>query len=94
MVLKVDVEGGELAVLRGAQESLSQADRFLVLFEAHPRHVQRTGVDPCELIKLIQDIRPCRVTVSERPGLDLALDKPFIETVGPDRIYNVCVYTP
>lgn len=93
LVLKVDVEGGELAVLRGAKESIANAERFLILFEAHPRHVKRTGVDPCDLVRFIQDMRPCEAKISECPEVKLRLDRKFFEQLDPYRIFNVCVYT-
>lgn len=45
LILKLDVEGGELAAFRGALATLRAAARFVVSIEAHPAVVGRTGID-------------------------------------------------
>ena len=42
LLLKIDVEGEELAVARGANQTLARAQDFVVVFEAHPKQTQRT----------------------------------------------------
>ena len=44
-VLKLDVEGAELSVLRGAERTLGDSRLFAVLVDLHPAH----GVDPNEV---------------------------------------------
>lgn len=91
LLLKADVEGEELAVMRGAAASLAQARAFVVIFEAHPGPVQRKGIDPLEVIKFLQAIRPCEVRVTELPEVALKLDQPFFAQCPPTRHYNICV---
>jgi FkbM family methyltransferase len=94
LLLKIDVEGAELGVLRGTVRALSAAPWFAVLFEAHPRVVQRTGIDPIECVRLLGSLRDCRFQVAEAPGGRLVEDRPFFDQV-PEQICNVlCVTDP
>jgi len=91
LLLKIDVEGAELGVLRGAAGTLSAAAWFVVLFEAHPEVAGRTGIDPIECVRLLGALGDCRFQVAEAPGVDLVEDRPFFDQV-PRRICNVvCV---
>ncbi|MEK7785613.1 MAG: FkbM family methyltransferase, partial [Chloroflexota bacterium] len=89
--LKIDVEGGELAVIRGALGTLARSKGFVVVFEAHPKQVSRTGIDPMSVISLIRSVRLCSARVTEQPDADVSLEKPFFDQFAPTRVYNVCV---
>jgi FkbM family methyltransferase len=88
LVIKVDVEGGELAVLRGATATISRAANVIVVIEAHPAVAARTGVDPVECLRLLESLRPMRFTLGETRG-SVGTGRGFFEQVAPDRIYNV-----
>ena len=90
-LLKIDVEGAEQSVVKGAQQLLSSATDVVVIFEAHPGQETRVGIDPVEIVKMIQGIKPCRAMVTERPDLTVETNRPFREQVGDDEIYNICV---
>jgi len=49
LVLKIDVEGNELRVLRGATEMLHRAKRFVLIFEYYPLAMNESGLDSGEL---------------------------------------------
>ena len=91
LLLKADVEGEELAVMRGAAATLARALGFVVVFEAHPGPVQRKGIDPLEVVKFLKAIRPCEVRVTELPDVALKLDQPFFTQCPSTRHYNICV---
>jgi len=89
VVLKVDVEGEELKVLRGAAGTLRRAPAFVVGFEAHREVAIRTGIDPIECVRLLNGIRPIRTQVAEEPSAAVDARRPFFEQVGELRVYNV-----
>ena len=92
LVMKLDVEGEELPVLRGARDTLARADRFVVTVEANTRVIRRTGVDPLMCIDLLREIRPCRAYISERPGVDMSGARRFDDLGLPDPNCNlICV---
>lgn len=90
LILKVDVEGEELPVIRGAANTLSKAKNFIVIFEAHKRQAERKNIDPISIISFISNIRPVRVLLTEDPEILIDISKPFFEQV-PGDIYNICV---
>lgn len=88
LIMKVDVEGGERAVLRGASRTIAMAANVIVAIEAHPSVTLRTGVDAVECMRLLSSFRPFRFYVGET-GLAVNTDKPFFEQVPPDQVYNI-----
>jgi len=54
-LVKIDVEGAELLVLRGAREMLRE-DRPLVLCEIHPLQMQQCGCSQAELISFLSEV--------------------------------------
>lgn len=88
VVLKVDVEGGELAVLRGCKRTMRQARSVIVGIEAHPEVFSRTGTDPIECLRFLSRIRQFRFLVAET-GTKITTALPFFEQVPADRVYNM-----
>lgn len=89
LVLKIDVEGQELAVMRGARRLLERAPQVVVAFEAHPEVARRTGVDPVECLRILNGIRPFDVRIAECPDLRLDPDRPVFDQLRPARICNI-----
>jgi FkbM family methyltransferase len=92
LLLKIDVEGSELGVLRGTVRTLSAAPWFVVLFEAHPEVVRRTGIDPMECVSLLRSLGACRFQVAEAPEIRLEEGRPFFEQI-PEQICNIVCAT-
>ncbi|SET37289.1 methyltransferase, FkbM family [Nitrosomonas marina] len=89
VVLKLDVEGSELDAILGATNTLANARQFVVDLEAHPLVAKRTHIDPIEILRQLNDIKPCQFTICEKPEITLQLDKDFfsqVETVNYDII--------
>jgi len=54
-VVKLDIEGGEVAALRGMRETLSRAGPGLVVFaECNPSMLERSGSSTSELVEILQ----------------------------------------
>ncbi len=92
ILLKIDVEGAELSVIRGALDTLKNADQFVIIFEAHYRQVDRTKIDPTEIISLVNQIQPTLATVVEIKNSTINLNTPFYEQF-PKEILNICIYS-
>lgn len=93
LILKVDVEGGELDVVRGAERLLRTVPRWCVALEAHADVARRTGIDPAVCVRWLRDIRPIHAAVAEFPDVTIDWDRDFFQQFpqGP-RISNlVCV---
>ena len=89
VMLKIDVEGQELAVLRGARRVLEQARDLVVAFEAHPEVARRTGIDPMACLSHLQSIRPFEIRIAERPDLRPDPQQPLFDQLRPARICNI-----
>ena len=53
--IKIDVEGGEPAVLRGLTKTIARSPRLRMLIECNPAALRCGGVNPPELIRQIRD---------------------------------------
>ena len=79
LMLKVDVEGGELAVLQGAEQLLRRMPRWIVAFEAHRGVCRRTGIDPSLCLRWLQSLRKANAHVAECPQLPLDGGRAFFD---------------
>lgn len=93
IVIKIDVEGAELAVLQGAAEHLRKAPYFVVLFEAHEDVVKRTGIDPIACIRFLNALRPCGWSLSAGVAGELNLDEAFFDQVKGRNKRDVLVWS-
>ncbi len=92
LLLKVDVEGGEQAVIQGALETLGRARSWVVTIEAHHQVALRTGTDPFEVVRLLDPVGLHRVYLAERPELKLDRTGRYFEQVTEPAIGNlICV---
>ena len=65
----------------------------MVAFEAHHDVFERTGVDPCEVLRYLAGIRPVGHLVAERRELALDPARPFFEQVQSPRIANLVCWS-
>jgi len=91
MVMKIDVEGGEFAVIEGAVKTIRQAPHCVVSLEAHSGVAQRTGRDPIEYLRLLNSIRQFRFVVTScTASWELtSLDQPIFLPSSALEILNV-----
>jgi FkbM family methyltransferase len=88
-ILKIDVEGGELPAIKGARACIEAAKGVIVAVEAHPKVAARTGIDPIEVLRFLEKLRPFEFAVAELPDQQLQIAQPFFEQVEPTMTYNV-----
>ena len=89
VLIKIDVEGGEIGVIRGALRTIAAAETAVISVEAHPKVFARTGIDPILVLREIAAVRPCRFTVAETGQSNLDLSRPFFEQLPDIEIYNI-----
>ncbi len=90
LLIKIDVEGGEIGVVRGAAQTIRSANSVILTIEAHPQVFARTGIDPTRVLGELAAMRPFAFTVAEDRRLTLDLTRPFFEQVeDKKKIYNV-----
>jgi FkbM family methyltransferase len=81
LALKIDVEGQELNALQGASKTLRETPHFVVQVEANADVTDRTGIDPCECIRLVKGIRDITIQVVHDKlgviGETVSLEIPF-----------------
>ncbi len=98
IALKIDVEGEELSVLRGAGKTLARAPGFAVQLEAHPEVASRNGVEPGECLRLLRGLGATTFTAyCERTGecvSPIDPDQPFFTQVDAREIYDIVAVRP
>jgi FkbM family methyltransferase len=92
VAIKIDMEGGELDVLRGAAQTISSARTCLVTVEANPRVARRTKRDPVECLRFLQSLRPFRFVIAETAETP-STSAPLIKD-GQKANFNVIGWTP
>ena len=92
VAIKVDAEGGELDILKGAVQTISSARTCLVTVEANPHVARRTKRDPVECLKFLQSLRPFRFVIAETAETP-STSAPLIKD-GQKANYNVIGWTP
>lgn len=68
-LMKLDVEGLELAVLRGARETISESDRLAIVVEVNRETSAAFGYAPSEILAELAQHRDYRIFRAGRSGL-------------------------
>lgn len=74
VLLKIDAEGWEPAVLAGAEEFLRRTGSLVAIIEFEPLHLARSGTDPAQLFARIATLGRCWAV--DHPGTMTAVDRP------------------
>jgi FkbM family methyltransferase len=78
VAIKIDVEGGELEVLKGATETIMSARKCVITVEASPRVAMRTKRDPVECLRFLRSLRTFNFVIAETQETPL-LSSPIIK---------------
>jgi FkbM family methyltransferase len=79
--LKIDVEGAEASVLRGAKQTLNGPDSPLLFVELHNKIVREQGGDPAGTLSLLRECGYAPVGADGSPLGDEAMLQPDIVRV-------------
>ena len=80
--LKIDVEGFEAGVLRGARQLLSQRPAPIVFLELHNEMIRDRGLDPAESLELLEQAGFCSFSHNGTPTTrDAILSQPLVRFV-------------
>lgn len=66
-IMKIDVEGHELAVLRGARQTIARSPNLHVIMEWSRKQMMQAGVDPNEIVAIFDGFAPYRIEVGSSP---------------------------
>jgi FkbM family methyltransferase len=91
VAIKIDVEGGELDVLKGAAETIASARKCVITVEANPRVAIRTKRDPVQCLRFLQSLRPFNFLIAET-GESPLTSSPIIRD-GQKATRNVIAWT-
>lgn len=90
LAIKIDVEGQEAEIFKGAQSTLKKCEKAVILLEIHPDTLKRDGLTPEDIFDTMESIRKCRWHV---PLLNKTFDRsaPFFEQF-PIQQYDLIGY--
>jgi hypothetical protein len=81
LALKIDVEGQEIQLLRGAQALIKNAEKVIILIEVHPEVLERTNHTPDDLFATAEECREFDWTVPLYENIPINRDLSFFEQV-------------
>ena len=91
VAIKVDVEGGELDVLKGAAGTVVSAENCVIAWEAHPLVARRTRRDPVECLRFLLSLRPFTFVVAETGQPATSTESLLVD--GRKDVFNIVGWT-
>lgn len=88
-LIKIDVQGHELAVLRGARRVIEESPNIRVVMEYWPHGLRKAGCEPEKLLRCIEE---CGLTAMDMRGRPFVPTRP--ETDHPDAYMNLLLAKP
>lgn len=91
VAIKVDVEGGEAAVLKGAEQTIRQAKNCVISLEANPKVARRIGRDPRENLQYLSTLRNFSFLIAETR--EHVSPEQTLLSANQEDIWNIVAYT-
>ncbi len=66
-LLKIDVEGHEAGVLRGAREVIARSPNLRLIMEWSQRQMKQAGVNTAEIVEILDGFTPHRIEIGSTP---------------------------
>lgn len=85
IVLKLDIEGEELAALQSAQTLLRAASRYTIFIEFHKSVLQRKNLTQADVFDYVETLKPTRWFDAERVSVEIDKTRPLFEQVKNDK---------
>ena len=89
VALKIDVEGEELTLVRGAKELIASASKVALFVELHPEVLRRKNLTAELLLSEISEIRPMKWCLADKPYFKISSDSPVYDQIGRERVCDV-----
>lgn len=85
-IMKIDVEGHEATVLRGAQEVIARSPNLHLILEWSPKQMKAAGVTPQEVLSLLNGFVPHRIVMGSGPldhpeSIDWLLEQDYTDVL-------------
>ena len=79
-IIKIDVEGSEISVLKGGLETINKYEPKIFL-STHPHHFKMMNINNDELLRLIQKMNYSIKTVSGEMVNEIILDEYILDPI-------------
>lgn len=88
-LIKIDVEGGEMNVLKGAYDILERNKSIKLILEIHPQVMQKVGVSPANLLSLLRNHKFILYWINEDGSVNAVSDREIISRAEVAKYVNI-----
>ncbi len=89
-LIKIDVEGAEMSVIRGMKKTIQKSENLRVIMEFCPAHLRQNGVEPAALLECLGDYGFTLHIISERDRTTKPADiRTIMEQARREELFNI-----
>lgn len=89
IILKIDVEGEEQNVIKGARKTIETCDEAILFLEIHPGVITRSGVSPEAIFAEAESIREFKWVSADEGCPQVDRSRKFFAQFSPDRQHDI-----